>query len=368
LKQLVLAGAGHSHVEVLRRFALRPQPGAEITLISPDRFTPYSGMVPGLVAGHYSFEQCHIDLAQLARAARARFSMDRVCGLDLYGRRIRCQSGDSLSYDLLSLDVGSTPPVEDIAGAREHGIPVKPVDRFLAAWDRIQAQARERSLHLLVVGGGAGGLEIALAMQHRLMANGRAASLCIVTDSEAVLPGHGSGVRRRMERVLRARAIPCYARSSVVSIDAALVHLQDGSTLPADMAVWATGATAPAWLRESGLRTDERGFVLVNESLQSLSSPEVFAAGDVATMAHHPRPKSGVYAVRQGPPLTDNLRRALTEQKLEPHFPQPVALALISTGDKCAVASWGRFAWEGSWVWRWKDRIDRRFIRRYTMR
>jgi selenide,water dikinase len=366
MKQLVLVGGGHSHVEVLRRFALQPPPGAELALISPDRFTAYSGMLPGLVAGHYSFEQCHIDLARLAAAARARFVTDRASAIDLGERRVCCESGPSLSYDLLSLDIGSVPPVGDIAGAREHGIPVKPVDRFLAGWDRIQAQASKRTLHVLVVGGGAGGVEIALAMQHRLRGAAAAANLCVVTDRDAILPGHAGGVRRRMLRILRARGVAIRTRSRVVAVEQGLARLQDGTSIRSDAVVWATGASVPAWLRESGLATDASGFVLVNENLQSVSHAEVFAAGDAATISGHPRAKSGVHAVRQGPPLEQNLRRALTGEKLEPYFPQPIALALISTGDKYAIASWGPLSWAGDWVWRWKDRIDRRFMRRYA--
>jgi selenide,water dikinase len=367
MKQLVLAGGGHSHVEVLRRFALHSLPGVELTLISPDRFTPYSGMLPGLVAGHYSAEECHIDLARLAAAVRARFVTERVSAIDLRDRRIRCESGHSLSYDLLSLDIGSTPPLDDIVGAREHGIPVKPVDRFLAGWERIEREARQRPLHVAVVGGGAGGVELTLSMQHGLRRAGAAASFKVVTDGDVILPGHVAGVRRRMLRVLNARGVAVHARSRVVGLEQGTARLQDGTALTADAVVWATGASAPDWPRTSGLATQERGFVLVNENLQSVSHPEVFAAGDAATMVGHPRPKSGVYAVRQGPPLAENLRRALTGEKLEPYFPQPIALALIGTGDKYAIASWGPLAWAGEWVWRWKDRIDRPFMQRYVL-
>jgi len=367
VKRLILAGGGHSHVEVLRRFALDPLPGLELVLISPGRFTPYSGMLPGLVSGHYSFEQCHIDLEQLAARAKARFITDRVGRLDLVARRAQCEGGEGLNYDVLSLDIGSKPPVADIRGAERYGVPVKPVERLLAAWRDILAEAGRRPIHILTVGGGAGGVELTLSMQHRVRRAGTRAAFCIVTDSEAVLPGHATGVRRRMERVLHARDVACYAHSRVSEIDAGVACLADGSPIPADYVVWATGAAAPAWLREAGLATDERGFVLVSETLQSRSHLEVFAAGDVATMEEHPRPKSGVFAVRQGLPLARNLRHALTGRELEPYRPQPTGLALISTGDKHAIASWGPFAWEGDWVWRWKDRIDQRFMDRYRL-
>ena len=290
-----------------------PLAGIELVLVSPGRFTAYSGMLPGLVAGHYSFAQSHIDLESLAAWAKARF-LDRPRN----GSRPAGEAGSMRGRTgrwttiCISLDIGSTPPVADIRGAHRFGIPVKPVERLLAAWRDILADAGRRVLNLVTVGGGAGGVELTLAMQHHARQAGARAAFCVVTDSDTILPGHAAGVRRRMERVMRARDVACHVRSRVTEIDAGLARLAGGRSIPADHVVWATGASAPAWLREAGLATDRHGFVLVGETLQSRSHPEVFAAGDVATMERHPRPKSGVYAVRQGPPLAENLRRALT--------------------------------------------------------
>ena len=367
MKRLVLVGGGHAHVEVLRRFGLQPPAGVELLLVSPDRYTAYSGMLPGLVAGHYSFEQCHLDLEALTAHARARFLRDSVVRLDASAQVLGCDSGASVSYDLVSFDVGAAPGGDARRDPERAGIAVKPVNRFLNEWERVLQLARQRPLNLTVVGGGAGGVEIALAMQHRLrqLTPRNSARLAIVTMTEAILPNHSAGVRRRMQRVLAQRGIAVHARSRVLGMEEGALRLESGERLPADRAFWALGAQAAVWLAEAGLATDAGGFVLVNELLQSCSHPHVFAAGDIASMSGYPRPKSGVYAVRQGPPLADNLRRALEGQRLEPYFPRPLALNLISTGDKCAVASWGPIAWEGAWVWRWKDRIDRRFMRRY---
>jgi selenide,water dikinase len=364
MKRLLLVGGGHSHVEVLRRFALDPLPGLEIVLVSPNRFTPYSGMLPGLVAGHYRYEQCHIDLAHLSERARARFVTDRVTGLDLHARRAGCEGGEALAYDVVSLDIGSTPPLHGLAGAREHALGVKPVEDFLRAWSGIRATTHERLLQIVVIGGGAGGVELTLAMQHQVAAEGGRARFTIVTDSKRVLPGHVSLVRRSMEAVLAQRDVSVRQGRATV-VEPGGLRLDSGDAIAADAVVLATGAAAPAWLRESGLETDAAGFVLIEETLNARTHPEVFAAGDVATMVRHPRPKSGVFAVRQGPPLADNLRRALSGETLQPFVPQRVALALISTGDKYAIASWGPLAWKGAWVWRWKDHIDRKFMRRY---
>jgi selenide,water dikinase len=369
MRRLVLVGGGHAHVEVLRRFGVAPVEGVELVLISPDRYTAYSGMLPGLVAGHYSFHESHLDLEALARFARARLVYDLVVGLDATSRTLLCDSGLSVDFDLASLDIGAA-PTRLLQGRHEDvGIPVKPVGVYLAQWDQVLHAARQRPLDVLVVGGGAGGVEITLAMHHRLSQLTPRASVAftIVSMSEAILPGHAQRVRSVMKRSLVDRGIQLRLGTRVERVEGEHVLLQSGERLQADRVFWAVGAQASKWLAQAGLATDERGFVLVNEQLQSVSHPNVFAAGDVATMQAHARPKSGVYAVRQGPPLADNLRRRLAGQKLEPYFPQPRALNLISTGDRYAVASWGPLCWSGKWVWRWKDRIDRKFMQRYQV-
>jgi selenide,water dikinase len=367
VKRLVLVGGGYTHVEVLRRFGLQPLADVELLLISPDRFTPYSGMLPGLVAGHYSFEETHLDLDAVTRFAGARFLRDLAVGLDLQAKALRCESGVTVPFDPVSIDIGAA-PTRDLQGRSSGiGIPIKPVDRYLQAWDSVLQVARQRPLDVIVVGGGAGGVEITLAMQHRLsrLTPRPSARFSVVTMTDSIMPDHCIGVRGRLERTLARRGVAVHVRSRVSGQEGDALLLESGERLQADCIFSALGAQPSDWLAKAGLKTDARGFVLVSETLQSLSHPAVFAAGDIATMAQHPRPKSGVYAVRQGPPLADNLRRALTGQLLEPYLPQPIALNLISTGDQCAVASWGRLAWEGAWVWRWKDRIDRRFMRRY---
>jgi len=367
VKRLILVGGGHTHVEVLRRFGLQPLADVELLLISPDRFTPYSGMLPGLVAGHYSFEEAHLDLEVATHYARARFLRDLAVGLDLEAKLLRCESGVAVPYDLLSIDIGAAPPRPVQHQSDRIGIPVKPVDRYLQEWERVLQLARQRPLDLVVVGGGAGGVEITLAMQHRLsrLTPRPSVRFSVLTMTDTILPDHCAGVRKRLQRTLAQRGVAVHVRSRVVRQEGDGVLLESGARLQADCIFSALGAQPAPWLAQAGLKTDAAGFVLVRETLQSLSHPQVFAVGDIATMAGHPRPKSGVYAVRQGPPLADNLRRLVSGQVLEPYLPQPIALNLISTGDQYAVASWGRLAWEGAWVWRWKDRIDRRFMRRY---
>jgi selenide,water dikinase len=369
MKRMVLVGGGHAHVEVLRRFGLAPLEDVEVVLISPDRYTAYSGMLPGLVAGHYTFQQSHIDLDPLARFARARLVHDLAVGLDVQRKVLTCDSGLTVSYDIASLDIGAA-PTRLLQGKHEDvGIPVKPVGIYLAQWDQTLQAARQRPLDVVVVGGGAGGVEITLAMQHRLsqLTPRTSVGFTIVSMSEEILPGHARAVRAAMERTLTDRGVRLRLGARVDRVEGEHVLLRSGERLQADRVFWAVGAQASDWLAQAGLATDAAGFVLVDETLQSVSHPDVFAAGDVATMKGHPRPKSGVYAVRQGPPLAENLRRRAAGHRLEPYFPQPRALNLISTGDRYAIASWGALCVAGAWVWRWKDHIDRKFMRRYQV-
>lgn len=362
MKHLLLLGGGHSHVEVVRRFGLAPPPDTRVTLASTLRHTPYSGMLPGLVAGHYAFHDCHIDLESLCRWARVAFVEKHALSLDPGLRRIDYADGSSDRFDFVSIDIGSVPDTATVPGAMEHAVPVKPVAGFLAAWNKLVGH--DAPGPIAVVGAGAGGVELALAMQHRLRGRNTPA-MHLINDADDVLPGHPARVRRALRRILLERRITLHLGSRVSRLEPGTVHRVSGPPVSADLIVWVTGASAPASARASGLDTDARGFIAVGDTLQSVSHSCVFAAGDVATMVNHPRPKSGVYAVRQGPVLAENLRRALAGEALLEWQPQRSALALVSAGNRYAVMSYGAFAMEGAWVWRWKDRIDRAFMARY---
>ena len=370
-----LVGGGHSHVEVLRRFGRRPVSGARLTLISRDRHTPYSGMLPGYVAGHYNWADVHIDLVPLAAFAGARFIQDSATGLDLESRILHCESGRDIHWERLSINTGSTPSIA-APGAVEHAMAVKPIHRFNDRWLALLARVRTGAgrLRIAVVGGGAGGVELLLAMQHRLRGECRALGrdpdtlvFALFTRGRYILPTHAASVQRRFLRVLTERGVELHCGQAVRGVNETGLETIDGRHHRADEVIWVTGASGPEWLRESGLALDPQGFIQVRDSLQSITDPAVFAAGDIASMIHHPREKAGVVAVRQGPPLADNLRRSLTRRPVRPWRPQRRWLALISTGNQYAVASRGASGAEGRWLWHCKDWIDRRFMRRYRM-
>jgi selenide,water dikinase len=370
-KRLLLLGGGHAHVQAVHAFATRPPPSVEVALIDRRALAPYSGMLPGLIAGHYSVAESHIDLAALCAWAGIAFIQEEAIGLDL-DRRVLLAARSRHEFDLLSIDTGSTPPLDAIHGARSHAIPVKPIDAFLAAIDRrLPELARQPGQALAVIGAGAAGFEVVLALEHRLRthAGGKhAAKFHLVAETATILPQFSQRVRRHAGRRLHEQGIQVHTASAVRAVDPEGLVLASGERLPARHVMLVTGAAPSPMYRQAGLATDERGFIAVDAALRSISHAAVFACGDVAAVLPHPRPKSGVYAVRQGPPLTNNLRRALEGAPLRPFVPQREALALLSTGRKHAIANRDGFTVQGDWVWRWKDRIDRRFVQRFGVR
>ena len=378
LRDLVFVGGGHSHVGVLRRFAMKPEPGVRITVICTDIDTPYSGMLPGYISGHYSFDDVHIDLGRLCAFAGARFYHDAVVGIDRERKLVLCRDRPPVPYDLLSINIGSTPQVQQVEGAQALAVPVKPIAQFNQRWLALLDKAlhwpvQRGPMTVAVVGGGAGGVELVLSMQYRLRRelkalgrNPEAIRFVLLTSSDTVLPTHNPGVRARFARVLRERHVEVHTRSAVVKVSPGCLHTQDGRTFDADETMWVTQAGGPAWLQTTGLALNERGFIRVNEQLQTLTDPAVFAAGDIADFTDRPLEKAGVFAVRMGKPLAENLRRSLRGEPLKAYRPQRDWLSLISTGDQHAVASRGALGFAGDWVWRWKDHIDRSFMRMFT--
>jgi pyridine nucleotide-disulfide oxidoreductase family protein len=366
MKRLVLAGGGHSHLFVLRDLSrLRPK-DLEVTLVNPEPWMLYSGMVPGWIAGNYSLDDCRVDLTALSGRAGARFVTATVVGLEAAGRSVRLANGDTLSYDLLSLNLGSETACAPLRDLGDRLIPVKPLAAFQTAWKGIaNGDKQEGPRHLVVVGGGAAGVEISMAVEAALRARSGACKVTLVSGQEGLLPTHAEGVRRHAERALARHAIEVLRQNAAGRPEG--VTLDDGRILAADHVIAATGASAPAWLPSSGLSLDGLGFVVVDPFHRSLSHPSVFAAGDVCSRPGSPLARSGVHAVRLGPLLAHNLIATVEDRPLRRFSPRRVSLYLLSTGEKRAIASWGGLSAYGAWVWRLKDFIDRRFVRGFTV-
>ena len=371
MKQLVLLGAGHAHVHVLRSLAQGRLPGIEITLVAPHPHQLYSGMVPGFVAGHYTLDECRIALDPLLARSSVRQLRAGAAGLDAAAQTVLLDNGQTLAYDWLSLNTGAVMDrgmIEaQMPGARAHALFARPIEAFGLHWQRVVALGRQQALHLAVVGAGAAGLELAMAAAHRLSRPDCAPGGRVTLLSGAQAPGaaYPTGAQRRIARALQRLRIEVIA-DTCAGMRQGEILLAGGQPLACDLPVLAVGAEAPAWLAGSGLALDAAGFVAVNAFQQSTSHPAVFAAGDVASRVDAPHARSGVYAVRAGPPLLSNLRAAWQGRPLKPYRPQRRTLNLLSCGDRHAIAIWDGFSMEGAWVWRWKDRIDRNFLTRYA--
>jgi len=365
-QRLLLAGAGHAHLGVLEEFARAAPAHAEITLVSPFARQVYSGMLPGWIAGHYELDECLVHPAPLAARADVRFRLAHIARVDLDARTAYTEAAEPIPFDLLSIDTGPVIDTSVIPGIAEHAISLRPIESLIARWERLLAHFADTSepSTLTIIGGGAGGLELALAFGFRAQ-TGLPLRVQLVAGRAGVLPMFDASMRERSIRLLQARDVRLIV-DDAVEITRHTVLLADGGELTTQATIVAIGAGAAAWPAASGLATDAAGFIAVNDCLQSISHPFVFAAGDCATMVGHARPRSGVYAVRAGPPLARNLRRALAHRNPVRYTPQKRALYLLSCGARHAVASWGSWSAEGAWVWRWKDRIDRRFVARFA--
>lgn len=368
MRTVLLVGAGHAHVAVLRRFGLRPLPGVRLALLTREAGTPYSGMLPGVVAGHYGVGDAHIDVGRLARFADAQLHLGEASGIDLAGRRVLCRDGPPMPFDVLSLDIGSRPNTGGVPGAAAHAIPAKPIDGFLARFAAVRARVRAgRSRHILLVGGGAGGVELLLAVEHRLRRDAEhpaALRFTLLAGSDDILPGFPPGFRARLRAALARRGVAVLAGVRVAAVEPGRVVLADGSRIAADEILWTTEAAPAAWLADTGLPLDRRGFLSVDAALRAADG--VFAAGDMIAFRPGAIPRSGVHAVRAGPVLAGNIRATLTGRRLRPYRPQLHALAIVSTGGRHAVLTRNGITLEGGWAWRLKDWIDRRFMARFN--
>jgi selenide,water dikinase len=371
-RELVLVGGGHAHVQVLRRWAMSPMAGVHLTVVLDRAEALYSGMVPGIVAGDYAAPECEIDVVPLARRAGARVILAAATAIDASARRIALAGRPALAYDVASLDVGGSVRGLELPGVRAHALATRPirdfVDRLDAALERAQAGRAAGVLRVLVVGAGAAGVELALTVEARLRARAVRASVEIVTDADELLRGAAAALRRRARAETDARGIRVHAGARVAQVAAGALGLESGEQLACDLAIWATGAAPVEAIRASALPKDAGGFVRVRDTLQVEGHDTLFAVGDCAALVSAPWvPKAGVYAVRQGPVLAANLRRALGGEAMRRYRPQRDFLALLNLGDQRALgAKWG-VAFGGARAWRLKDAIDRRFVRRFQV-
>lgn len=377
-RHVVLLGVGHTNAHVLRMWRMQAPADTDLTCLSNFTVATYSGMLPAVLAGQAAPAEMEIDLVRLCEAVSARLITDAVVGLDTKRREIRFASRPSIPFDVLSIGVGSVPSFQGVQLEGDSLIRIKPMQTFLQRLEsKIKSCDREscRSessgpspLHVLIVGSGVAGLEIAFCLPNLITSiTDRPIRLSIVTRSETIAPDLCTGTRRRLLNELKTRQIALMTGSAVTSIRHGAVVIDDGAELQADLVVWATGAAPPPLLDRLDLARDQRGFLQTDRFLQSTSLPGVFAVGDTGSIRGEDLPKAGVYAVRQGPILWENITRSLAGQTLRPYQPQRSFLKLINLGDGRAIGQWKSFAFSGRWVMRWKHRIDTQFMQKYRV-
>lgn len=372
-RKVVLVGGGHSHVQVLESLAARPLPGAEVTVVVDKPIAVYSGMVPGFIADQYRQGELEIDVPALARWAGVEVVVTAATEIDAERREVGLADGSRRAYDLASVNIGSTVAGLDLPGIRDFALPTRPISELVRRTEEVVERARERAsrhpVRMVVVGGGAGGVELAFTFKQRIESQGLGpVDAHLVHAGPRILEGYPASLERRARRAADRRGIRIHCDRKVTAAEAGRVALANGEDWPCDLLVWVTGAVSHPLFRDSRLPTDERGFVRTRSTLQVGGHDTLFAVGDCATLIEYPEtPKAGVYAVRQGPHLTRNLRAALAGRPLEQYAPQRDFLTLLNLGDGTALgAKWG-LSFSGRWVMRLKDRIDRAFMRRFQV-
>ena len=365
-KRLILIGGGHAHLRVLKHLIKHKPAELEVLLVSPSPWQYYSGMLPGLLAGDYALQDCRVDLASLARRSGVILVKAALTHWDADQRWLGLSDGQQLHYDLLSVNTGSESQLSGLQAAGETLLPVKPLDRFYQCSQQLFATYAPTvdPVKVAVIGGGAAGAEIAMAVQQAMLARGLHARLLLITGQQGLLAGHSGAVQQRLMQLLQQKGIEVIPeRASAIDPGLLQVGTQEQSV---SLLIATTGAKAPQWLNAAGVYQAEDGFIAVNACQQSVSHPEVFAAGDVASRLDKPLTKSGVHAVKAGGVLRYNLLAAASGRSLKPYHPRPVSLYLLNTADGKALLSWGPLTAHGAWVLKWKHWLDSTFVRTFN--
>jgi pyridine nucleotide-disulfide oxidoreductase family protein len=366
-KRLLLVGAGHAHLEILRRLILQPLPEMELTVISPGPLHHYSGMVPGYIQGTYREDEIAVRVPDLVKRARGRFVAGRAVRLDPGRRTVGLEGGAEIPYDLVSFAVGSNTAGLGDPEIADEAERIKPLARVVALRRKLlDLTEGPGGVTVAVVGDGAAGVEIALAVAALLEKAGRAHRITILDSGAEILSGYRERFRRRARRILARRGIDVRLGERVAAVRAGEVETAAGDRVPSRLTLWLTGAVGWPLFQDSGLPLDDRGFLLTDDALRSLGDPRIFAAGDCGTLARHPEtPKAGVYAVREGPVLWASLRAAVRGGEPPRYEPQQGFLSILNTGDGKALLDYKGVVSHSRWAWWLKDRIDRRFMARY---
>lgn len=360
-RDLVFVGGGHAHALVLRQWGMKPLPGARLTVINPGPTAPYTGMLPGHIAGHYSRDTLEIDLIRLAQFAGARLILSHATDIDRTEKLIHVEGRGPVAYDVASIDVGITARM-GIEGFGENAVGAKPLDVYAQTWrDFLEAvRTGDKPATVAVIGGGVAGCELAMAMAFALRGIGATPDVTVI-EAGPDISGVGPRARAKLHSAMQDLGVKVLSNAQITAIRKGQVQLSERAPVDAALCVGAAGAFPHPWIAKTDLPQHE-GFIVVDPDLRLKGDDTLFAVGDCAHMPFAPRPKAGVFAVRAAPVLFHNLRASLSGGTLKPFRPQKSYLKLISLGGKSAMAEKYGFAPAANILWRWKDHIDRAFM------
>ena len=368
MKSLVLVGGGHAHLSVLHSLIHQKLSKFEIILISPNSYQNYSGMLPGWIAGHYNKAQFQIDLQSLAQKANIHLIVNRVTGIDADRSLVYLPKNNQIKYDLLSVDMGCETKLSNLKDLQEKLLPIKPLDNFIEAWPQILSKKQNTTdYHLVIVGGGAAGVELALAARYSFKHSDGYddGHVDLVASDSGLLTEFSPKIQSTIKKILCEANITVHYQKAQGTKEGLI--LSKGKILTADCVIAATGTQPPLWLQKSNLMLDKDGYIAVNEFHKSLSHPNVFATGDISSRQDLIITKSGVHAVRTGPILFSNLLATQNGQSLTFYYPRKYSLYILACGPKHAIASWGKWSIQGKLVWHLKNWIDQKFVKKFNV-
>jgi selenide,water dikinase len=328
-------------------------------------------MLPGVLAGLYTPNEMTIDLVRFCQSSGAELIIDQVVGLNESRDELQFADRPPLPFDVLSVGIGSVPSFEGVELLDESTrlLTIKPMQtllrRFDAALDAAQQLSQNKTLNVAIVGAGAGGTELAFCLPHRIHATAPHLSAQLHLVYGTLLPGFRAGVQDRVVKQLSQRQVTLHGDQRVVRVEANSLTTNQGTRVPADLIVWVTRAAPPSLLGQLNLPTDDQGFLATTNTLKTTADANVFAVGDSGTIQSEKLPKAGVYAVRQGPILWDNIQHNLAGRALRTYHPQREFLKLLNTGDGRAIGEYHGVSFTGTWAFKWKDYIDRNFMRKF---
>jgi|WetSurSiteA1Bulk_404760.scaffolds.fasta_scaffold02175_4 NADH dehydrogenase FAD-containing subunit len=365
-KHLVLAGAGHAHLTVLLKLRDVTAKGHTATVISPSAYFYYSGMGPGMLSGFYKPQEIRFHIKKMVEDRGASFIEDSVISIDPAKRILLLRSGIQMQYDVVSFNIGSGIRQDNVAVSGESVFPVKPIINLLQARKRILESFKDRTAGILVVGGGPAGLEIS-ANVWKLMQDNNISGKITFVCGERMLKGFPERARTIALKSLKERGITVIEKASLRSLEKGIASLSNGATLAFDIAFLATGVKPPAVFRDSGLETGNDDGLLVNDSLQSVSHPEIFGGGDCISLKDHPLPKVGVHAVKENTILYNNLLTMIEGGELLTYTPQKNYLLIFNLGNGRGLLWRNPFVIDGRPVFWLKNYIDRKFMRKFQV-